>query len=302
MNPDPEAFSFRDSLYLDDPSSSGDGDSTMAFEQIVPVSEHRFLSFDSSGRDLAFTPAQHSQFEFLESSIEMRPFPDGPTIDPAILGDNHSRDFEQAQTAGATPVTAAIPHGMPVEHSRSPVRDAHHHSGRHNARTPVKTGRLPAKINKVSVVIDNRPKSRARRCTPEFGRKNVSFPTLRAQFSAISVEERLQFLSWLFEGALSHCLHPPPRRAKVPISRSQHAGESAQAGDTGHTPSSRKGLSWSEEEARLLVKLREEENLAWSEVTERFGQKFPGRTQGSIQVYWSTKLGKRQPSPAGKRI
>jgi hypothetical protein len=52
-------------------------------------------------------------------------------------------------------------------------------------------------------------------------------------------------------------------------------------------------LSWSDEEADLLVKLREEEILSLPEVTERFGQKFPGRSQGSLQVYWSTKLGKR---------
>lgn len=57
-----------------------------------------------------------------------------------------------------------------------------------------------------------------------------------------------------------------------------------------YTRPSRKGLSWSVEEDRLLVKLREEQKLAWSEVTKRFVQKFPGRTQGSIQVYWSTTL------------
>ncbi|KAB8229544.1 hypothetical protein BDV23DRAFT_166567 [Aspergillus alliaceus] len=33
-------------------------------------------------------------------------------------------------------------------------------------------------------------------------RKNLSFPMLRSQFSAMSVEDRLQFLSWLFECAL----------------------------------------------------------------------------------------------------
>jgi hypothetical protein len=151
---------------------------------------------------------------------------------------------------------------MSVKHSRSPVRDSHRHSRRHSTRRSAKAGRLPTKISKVSVVIDNRPKSRASQATPELGCKNVSFPTLRAQFSALSVEERLQFLSWLFEGALSYCLHRPPRREKVSTSRSQHAGESAQAGEIGCTPSSRKGLLWSEEEIRLLVKLREEENLA----------------------------------------
>jgi hypothetical protein len=44
------------------------------------------------------------------------------------------------------------------------------------------------------------------------------------------------------------------------------------------------------EEGRLLVKLREEQNLAWSEVLKHFTQRFPGRSKGSIQVYWSITL------------
>ncbi|OOQ83690.1 hypothetical protein PEBR_33475 [Penicillium brasilianum] len=296
-----ESFDFEDSLCFDDPPRSGDGKSRMTFEPIVPDSEHQSLDFDSSSWDLVFTPNQHSQSGFLESSIEMGHFPEDPTIDPAILNNDNSRDLEQAQTTGTTPVAAVIPGKLSVEHSQSPVRDSHRHSRRHGTRTSVKAGRLPAKISKVSVAIDDRPKSRASQSTPELGCKNVSFPTLRAQFSALSVEERLQFLSWLFEGALSHCFHWPPRREKISKSRSQHAGESAQAQEIGCTPP-RKGLSWSEEEIRLLVKLREEENLAWSEVFKQFSQKFPGRTKGSIQVYWSTKLGKRQSLPTAKSI
>jgi hypothetical protein len=75
---------------------------------------------------------------------------------------------------------------------------------------------------------------------------------------------------------------------------SQHADADADLVDMGRARYSRKGLSWSHEEIDLLVKLRERDKLAWSEVTEQFGQKFPGRSQGSLQVYWSTKLGKRQ--------
>jgi hypothetical protein len=58
--------------------------------------------------------------------------------------------------------------------------------------------------------------------------------------------------------------------------------------DAQHTPYMRKGLLWSEEEVSLLVKLREEQNLAWSEVTRQFAQKSARRSKGSIQVYWST--------------
>ncbi|CDM35129.1 unnamed protein product [Penicillium roqueforti FM164] len=39
-------------------------------------------------------------------------------------------------------------------------------------------------------------------------------------------------------------------------------------------------------------------NLAWSEVTRQFAQKFAGRSKGSIQVYWSTTLKKQRRSLA----
>jgi hypothetical protein len=45
----------------------------------------------------------------------------------------------------------------------------------------------------------------------------------------------------------------------------------------------RKGLAWSAEEDRLLVKLKEE-NLPWNEMLRRFDQNFLGRMPGSIEV------------------
>ncbi|GIC84197.1 uncharacterized protein Aud_000011 [Aspergillus udagawae] len=54
--------------------------------------------------------------------------------------------------------------------------------------------------------------------------------------------------------------------------------------------SSRKGMPWLAEEEDLLVKLRREQGLPWSDVVKLFSEKYSGRTQGSIQVYWSTHL------------
>jgi hypothetical protein len=56
--------------------------------------------------------------------------------------------------------------------------------------------------------------------------------------------------------------------------------------DRTRSPSeSRKGKQWESEEIDLLVRLRKEQKLAWSEVAKRFAENFPGRTGGSIQVY-----------------
>jgi hypothetical protein len=134
-------------------------------------------------------------------------------------------------------------------------------------------------------------------------RQSISFPTVRAQFSALSVEDRLQFLSWLFEGALTHCSSTPSNAVGAsPSSQYDEINDNCdqtslntQVIDAQHT-SSRKGLSWSVEEDRLLIKLRDKQNLAWSEVVKRFSQEFPGRSEGSIKVYWSTKLKKKRRS------
>lgn len=51
---------------------------------------------------------------------------------------------------------------------------------------------------------------------------------------------------------------------------------------------SRRRLPWSSEEVDLLLKLRRDEQRPWSEVTRLFSDRYPGRSPGAIQVYWST--------------
>lgn len=115
-----------------------------------------------------------------------------------------------------------------------------------------------------------------------------------------------EFLSWLFEGALSRCvstaLNIDADSASTCVLNQDvdtiydcdPPSSKSELVDAQHTPSTRKRLPWSVEEEHLLVKLREEHNLSWSEVTKRFAQKFPGRRKGSLQVYWSTKLKKKR--------
>lgn len=181
---------------------------------------------------------------------------------------------------------------------------------RQNAKGAADPDRQSSKINKRSSAGKRYSKNSAGRSNKGPRRRNsVSFPTVRAQFSALPVEDRLQFLSWLFEGALSHCI-PTPLITDATVSRcisSQDSdvaydcdqpGSNTELVDAQHTPCTRKGLRLSVEGDSLLVKLREEQNLAWSEVTKLFAQKFPGRSKGSIQVYWSTTLKKQRRSLA----
>jgi hypothetical protein len=54
----------------------------------------------------------------------------------------------------------------------------------------------------------------------------------------------------------------------------------------------RRRLPWSSEEVDLLLKLRRDEQRPWSEVTRLFSDRYPGRSPGAIQVYWSTVVRK----------
>ncbi|KAE8334489.1 hypothetical protein BDV24DRAFT_156818 [Aspergillus arachidicola] len=124
-----------------------------------------------------------------------------------------------------------------------------------------------------------------------------SFTSLRSHFLCLPLDERLQFLSWLFEGALPRCMPDTgpttcENRDVQSTSRSipQHEIEQTQRNCGEAQGSSRKGMLWSPEEAALLLKLRRDERRPWSEVIRLFSDKYPGRSPGSIQVFWSTTL------------
>jgi chitinase len=110
----------------------------------------------------------------------------------------------------------------------------------------------------------------------------------------------LQFLSWLFEGALSHCMSDTSQTACEELkARESRRSSPRPAIDQCRSvcrsvrKSSRKGMPWSTEEVDLLVKLRKDEGRSWSDVTRVFSKQYPGRSQGAIQVYWCTTLSKK---------
>ncbi|KAL4866862.1 hypothetical protein BDV12DRAFT_187077 [Aspergillus spectabilis] len=125
-----------------------------------------------------------------------------------------------------------------------------------------------------------RKRPRARSMTPS---RDDSFTAVRSYFVSLPLNDRLQFLSWLFEGALQHCMSD-----FSPTSPQQSSIVCREA-----RGSSRRGMPWSAEEEGLLLKLRKDEERPWAEVTRLFSEEYPGRTRGAIQVYWSTTLSKK---------
>ncbi|EGC40658.1 conserved hypothetical protein [Histoplasma capsulatum var. duboisii H88] len=291
-----EALDFEDILQLQDLSSSGDEDHPMICDNLGPESAHR-LGFESGDPRLACTTSQHSHVGNAGSSSLASECCDA-TIDPAILDDYHFRDTEQT--------LARKEASDVVDPSRSSDKTICGHSMRPNSQRATKPGLQQSKISKVSVVVDNRHLNRTDRSTRAKGPVNMSFSIHRDQFSSLPVEERLQFLSWLFDGALSQCLHVPSRSNDASVSKgiereggittssTEQSSKGTKAIHGKPTYSSRKGLTWSAEENRLLVQLREEESPAWLEVIKRFDRRFSWRGKGSIQVHWSTTLKKQR--------
>jgi hypothetical protein len=121
--------------------------------------------------------------------------------------------------------------------------------------------------------------------------------TLYSCFSAAPLHERLDFLAWLFKTGLSESLSAasvelpsaPVKTADPCIepTRSKHRRPRAARNRAGPTSTkSRKNKAWEHEEEMFLVQLKKD-GLPWSMIARRFEERFPGRTQGTIQVKWS---------------
>lgn len=76
---------------------------------------------------------------------------------------------------------------------------------RRNLKGMVDSDRQPTKIKKGLGTGKGDIRIGSTRPKKSSGRQSTSFTIVCAQFSALLVEDRLQFLSWLFEGALTHC-------------------------------------------------------------------------------------------------
>lgn len=273
------AFDFEEILQPQALPSSGDENHLIIHDQLDMAAQHP-LGFESGDPELACTASQDSHADNTASSLLTIECCDA-TIDPAIVDDFHFRDIEQ------TPARKETSDAMAARSSNKTVRGRSKRLNSQNAMKP------------------RQQRSQTGRSTRANGPVKMSFSVLRDQFSSLPVEEQLQFLSWLFQGALSQCLHTSTSTdgasalgfiGEGPSTPPVQLLPDANLVDIEHPSTTRKGLSSSAEEDRLLGKLRQEENLTWSEVIERFSQRFPGRSKGSIQVHWSTKLRKQLPS------
>ncbi|CRG92708.1 hypothetical protein PISL3812_09774 [Talaromyces islandicus] len=112
------------------------------------------------------------------------------------------------------------------------------------------------------------------------------FAGLLSYLSKMPIEDRLQFVSWLCEGALTQII-PDPSLALSPTSAST-AERSQKSSWSSCKP--RENRMWKPEEKALLRQLKKEEQLSWSAIEERFAERFPERRIGAIQVHWYTKL------------
>jgi hypothetical protein len=122
--------------------------------------------------------------------------------------------------------------------------------------------------------------------------------SLCSHWEQASLGEQLEFLSYLFQNALPQCL--PESLSVYGNSISGHIGTNHIISEcireqSGQVMSSRssdepllnagKGSRWETEEVELILKLRDEQGLAWFDNAKAFEEKWPGRrSQSSIQV------------------
>lgn len=123
---------------------------------------------------------------------------------PTILDDHTFPGGEQTQTTEITTGISTCPGRCLLEWSKllesgstSSIHDKIQRERRFLVVSPKKkkSSSVGKRHSKVGASRSNKGLHR---------RSSVSFPIVHAQFSALPVEDRLEFLSWLFEGALSH--------------------------------------------------------------------------------------------------
>ncbi|KAJ5737257.1 uncharacterized protein N7483_002382 [Penicillium malachiteum] len=292
-----QALDFRDTPAPQVSSESPEIDHVMVCDNLGEVSQQSpGVESDQSGASgLPSTAIQHPHAGNTGSSVLNGEFPD-TVIDPQILEDFYSQN--STQTSADEDISEVM------SPSRSSDVSIHRHPVSENPQKVMKPGRPQPGRNNLSVLVDNRHRNRMGR-NPRAG-SPVPIPSsrLQDQFSSLPVEAKLEFLSWLFQGAISQCSYTASiancasASGLIPEDEGTSTLPSTELfpdiNVVEHSASSRKGLNYSAEEDDLLIKLRKEQALSWSEVTRRFSRIFPGRKQGSLQVHWNTKIEGKQ--------
>ncbi|KAJ5730149.1 uncharacterized protein N7483_004657 [Penicillium malachiteum] len=292
-----QALDFRDTPAPQVSLNLPEIDHVMVCDNLGEVSEQSLgVESDQSGvSGLPCTTSQHSHAGNTGSPVLSGECP-GTVIDPQILDDFHSRD--SVQTSADEDISEVM------SPSRSSDASTHSQSVRLNPQKVMKPGRPQPGRNNLSVVVDNRHRNRIGGNPRADSPVPIPSSRLQDQFSSLPVEAKLEFLSWLFQGAISQCSYTASiancasASGLIPEDEGTSTLPSTELfpdiNVVEHSASSRKGLNYSAEEDKLLIKLRKEQALSWSEVTRRFSQIFPGRKQGSLQVHWNTKIEKKQ--------
>jgi hypothetical protein len=248
-----------------------------------------------SERPSAASGAHHPSTGITDDTLQPQYEELATSIDPSMLHLDFSADYTRTHSNDEVTFTGCRP--------RDEIASLGHDGAESNI---MPTNALT--VSKIQEQLSSKsPAGRSKRPRKKASSqpKKGSFTALKSQFSALPPGEQLQFLSWLFGAAMSRCAfdHPtqgvtiPPtaRSPELDVPSAQLHGQNCAAFPYTETrpdlPSfTRKGKSWTAEERKLLVRLREELGLSWEKVDREFSKQFPGRSKGSIQVFWCTTL------------
>ncbi|KAJ5742245.1 hypothetical protein N7533_011654 [Penicillium manginii] len=195
INQESENFELEEILHLENLPGPGDIDGLIfdsVDEHIEQQARIRSYEFDPF-----FTPDQLSRSMPFQKSTpsEMKDFVSDLTIDPAMLEDQHYRAREHQNTIESAPTGTIRQAGFTADNHSSYTDNSSSRGRRCHLPKVTDPGRRSSKIQKVSVVITNRPKEKHGKLTRHPGHQKASLSTILTQFSALKAEDRLQFLS-----------------------------------------------------------------------------------------------------------
>ncbi|KAL4954946.1 hypothetical protein BDW69DRAFT_130917 [Aspergillus filifer] len=290
---------------LSSPSVSGSDDSLEEFFRLPDAQEDTpidpaMLAHYGSWENVNLQPSVPEVADSLIDFGTICSYPDPPPVFHSPSG-YYQDSSKRTSGQNGSPQTSDRPYihdgqQLRLSQQRTSPDTSHANDARENHLVFGET-RSPKRKRQQS---DRQTRKRSRACSTS-PCKDDSFTAIRSHFVSLPLDDRLQFLSWLFEGALQHCMSDlspivckdgdaRATNCSSPQDKTQQRSIIRREARKG----SRRGMPWSTEEGTLLLKLRKDEKRPWAEVTRLFSEEYPGRTQGAIQVFWSTTLSKKK--------
>ncbi|KAL4863140.1 hypothetical protein BDV12DRAFT_31559 [Aspergillus spectabilis] len=249
-----------------------------------PSADYQSQSADSQN-GIARTSHQHvSEADDLIQSETICPYPDPPPVSDDLSEKYQDQDHNQSGGNPSDSIRANDHPDIYDNQLRSYQRDINSDSPNSDHVRPHHHTRVKSRISKQ--------------------RQQRSDITIRSLYESASIDDRLQFLSWLFQCASERGMYNSGMPESSCEDRDTRATScQSESKQSRHCKMAKKlSKNWSQDGIDFLMKLGEDRSLKWRQRAEIFSQRYPGRTLGAIKRFHENRRDEDGPYEPNIRI